>query len=300
MEMHQLRYVAAIARTGNFSRAAEQCHVAQPSLSQQIHKLEDELGERLFDRLPRHVKLTAAGETFLPRALRILAEADDALREARETGVLVRGQVILGALPTIAPYLLGPVLAKFGKKFPEVQVTVVEDTTAQLLKQLDACEIDLSITSLPIDKHRFTIQHLFTEELLLAVPHQHPLATKRSISVADVEKERFILLKEGHCLGDQVLRFCNRHDFHPQVSCRSAQIETIKALVQSGLGVSLIPRMAIWRPKSRDIIYRSFAPPKPQRAIAAIWLASRPLGRAAAALLTILTGAAESPKLVKE
>ena len=300
MEMHQLRYVAAVARTGNFSRAAEQCHVAQPSLSQQIQKLEDELGERLFERLPRSVKLTPVGESFLPRALRILSEADDALREARETGTLVRGQVTLGALPTIAPYLLGPVLAKFGRKFPEVQVTVVEDTTAQLLKQLEACEIDLAITSLPIDEHRFTVQPLFTEELLLAVPRDHPLATKRSISVADVEKEKFILLKEGHCLGDQVLRFCNRHDFHPQISCRSAQIETIKALVQSGLGISLIPRMAIQGAKSKNHYYRSFSPPQPERAIAAIWMISRPPGRAVAALLAMLPSAAESLKSAKE
>src|SRR5579863_7944944 len=113
MEMHQLRYVAAVAGAGNFSRAAEECHVSQPSLSQQIQKLEDELGERLFDRMKRDVRLTSHGEAFLPRATRILEEADAAKREASEAGSLLRGTVTIGVLPTIAPYLLPEVMAGF-------------------------------------------------------------------------------------------------------------------------------------------------------------------------------------------
>src|SRR4051812_24095115 len=112
MEMHQLRYVVAVARTGNFSRAAEQCRVAQPSLSQQIQKLEDELGERLFDRMRHGTKLTSHGEVFLRRAVRILEEVDAAKQEARETNNLLRGTLTIGVLPTIAPYLLGEVLAQ--------------------------------------------------------------------------------------------------------------------------------------------------------------------------------------------
>ncbi|HTI71541.1 MAG TPA: LysR family transcriptional regulator [Candidatus Limnocylindria bacterium] len=288
MEMHQLRYVAAVARTGNFSRAAEQCHVAQPSLSQQIHKLEEELGERLFDRMRRNAKLTPAGEAFLPRALRILAEVDAALREAQETQELSRGQITLGALPTIAPYLLGNTLAQFGKRFPNIQVTVQEDTTAQLLKLLEACELDFAITSLPINNDRFETRLLFTEELLLAIPLRHPLASQRTIRIADVEHEKFIILKEGHCLGDQVLRFCSRNDSNPQISCRSAQIETIKALVHSGLGISLIPRMAVPAGSGKQIRFRSFAPPRPERAVAAVWLQNRPPSRAARELLGLL------------
>src|SRR5580658_9573473 len=134
MEMHQLRYVVAVARAGNFSRAAEQCHVSQPSLSQQIQKLEDELGQRLFDRMKREAKLTAHGEAFLPRAVRILEEAHAATREANDAQHLLRGTLTFGVLPTIAPYLLPDALAEFTGKFPGVEVLVHEDTTAQLLR----------------------------------------------------------------------------------------------------------------------------------------------------------------------
>src|SRR5687768_818705 len=132
MELHQLRYVVAVARSGNFSRAAEHCHVSQPSLSQQIQKLEEELGERLFDRLRRHARLTQAGERFLPRAQRILDEVDAAEREAREAQENILGELVIGVLPTIAPYLLPLVIAEFGRSFPGVEIVVQEDTTARL------------------------------------------------------------------------------------------------------------------------------------------------------------------------
>lgn len=138
MEMHQLRYVVAVARAGNFSRAAEQCHVAQPSLSQQIRKLEEELGERLFDRLKRETRLTTHGEAFLRRAVRILEEVDAARREASDARQLLRGTLTVGVLPTIAPYLLPGVLADFAAKFPGVELVVQEDTTARLLKLAQA------------------------------------------------------------------------------------------------------------------------------------------------------------------
>src|SRR6266478_3655719 len=128
MEMHQLRYMVAVARTRNFSRAAEQCHVSQPSLSQQVQKLENELGERLFDRMKREAKLTSHGETFLHRAVRILEEADAAKREAADAKGLLRGKVVAGVLPTIAPYLLPEAMAAFAEKFPGVQIVIQEDT----------------------------------------------------------------------------------------------------------------------------------------------------------------------------
>ena len=208
MEMHQLRYMVALARTGNFSRAAEQCHVAQPSLSQQIKKLEDELGERLFDRLKRQAKLTAHGEAFLRRAVRILEEVEAAKREATDALDLLHGTVAIGVLPTIAPYLLPEVMAQFSAKFAGVEVVVQEDTTAQLLKLLHAYEIDLALVSEPINDDRLITVELFTEELLLALPPKHPLILKRTVSVADLAAEKLIVMKEGHCLGDQVLGFC--------------------------------------------------------------------------------------------
>jgi LysR family transcriptional regulator, hydrogen peroxide-inducible genes activator len=294
MELHQLRYVVAVARAGNFSRAAEQCHVSQPSLSQQIQKLEQELGERLFTRLPRRAKLTTAGEAFLPRAQRVLAELELAQREARDGRELVSGAVVVGVLPTIAPYLLPPVIAAFAKAFPQVEVVVQEETTTRLLKLGSAGELDLLIASLPIADDRFEQEELFREELLLALPSGHPLAKRDTLRLADLDRERFILMKEGHCLGDQVLDFCRRRDFHPQVSCRSGQIETVQALVQAGLGVSLVPRMAVGTARGRTPVYRSFATPKPTRAIATLWPRQRPLSRAAAAFLQELRQSAKN------
>jgi LysR family transcriptional regulator, hydrogen peroxide-inducible genes activator len=283
MELHQLRYFVAVVRTGNFSRAAEQCHVSQPSLSQQIQKLEDELGERLFERLRTRACLTAPGATLHERAVRILAEVEAATREASEARALARGSVTVGALPTIAPYLLPLVLPRFSQEFPGVEVVVHEDTTAQLLRLLAGCELDLALASLPIHDPRAQTETLFSEELLLALPPDHPLAKKTSIRARDLEDERFILMKEGHCLGDQVLNFCTRRDFHPTVLCRSAQIETIRALVATGMGISLIPAMACPLARLPRICYRSLAPPLPQRVIVAVWLKDRRPSRAARA-----------------
>ncbi len=281
MEMHQLRYVVAVARAGNFSRAAEQCHVSQPSLSQQILKLEEELGERLFDRMKREARVTPHGEAFLRRAVKILEEADAAKREAGEAQSLLRGRLIIGVLPTIAPYLLPDALMSFSKKFPGVEIVVQEDTTSQLLKLAKAYEIDFALTSRPIQDQQMKVKDLFTEELFLALPPNHPLTRKRSVSPADLKKERFIVMKEGHCLGDQVLGFCKHRDWKPTVHFRSAQLETIQALVRSGVGISLVPAMAA-NSKRKDLPeYRSMQAPQPTRKIAAVWPRQRPLSRAA-------------------
>jgi len=292
MEMHQLRYVVAVARAGNFSRAAEQCHVAQPSLSQQIQKLEQELGERLFDRLGRSVKLTAVGVSFLQRATRILEEADAASREARDVQGLVNGKVALGVIPTIAPYLLPGVVAAFARKYPGLGVTVHEETTAQLLRLVNAYEIDFAIASLPIHDDRLVKETLMSEELLLAVPPRHTLAKRRGIATADLESERFILMKEGHCLGDQALQFCNRRDFQPNVSLFSSQIETIKGLVRAGLGVSLIPAMAVDGGKGPRPVYRSLGHPRPRREICVVWPRGRTPGVPSQAFLRVLRACA--------
>lgn len=281
MEMHQLRYVVAVARAGNFSRAAEQCHVSQPSLSQQILKLEEELGERLFDRMKREARLTSHGEAFLPRAVRILEEVDAARREASDAQSLVHGRLTVGVLPTIAPYLLPDVLAGFAARFPGVEIVVQEDTTARLLKLAQAYEIEFALASLPITDSRMEVRELFTEELRLALPPGHALTRKRIVKLSDLENERFILMKEGHCLGDQVLNFCERRDLRPTINFRSAQLETIQALVRSGVGISLVPAMATHSFGDNLPEYRSLPAPRPERKIVALWPKQRPLGRAA-------------------
>ena len=289
MEMWQLRYAVAVARAGNFSRAAEQCHVSQPSLSQQIQKLEDELGERLFDRMKRQVKLTPAGEVFLRRAVRILEEVDAAKREAADATGLLRGVVTVGVLPTIAPYLLPAVLGEFQKQYPGVEIVVQEDTTAQLLKLLAACEVDFVLASQPITDARLEVMKLFTEELLLALPPGHPLARKRIVSATALECEPIIVMKDGHCLGDQVRGFCDQREVHPNISFRSAQLETIQSLVTAGLGLSLIPAMAVQSGRKELPAYRPLATPKPQRTIVAAWPKHRPPARAAAELLKMIS-----------
>ena len=290
MEMHQLRYVVAVARAGNFSRAAEQCYVSQPSLSQQILKLEEELGERLFDRMKREARLTPHGEGFLPRALKILEEVDLAKREASDARSLLRGRLIVGVLPTIAPYLLPELLVAFAKKFPGVEIVVHEDTTAQLLKLAQACEIDFALASRPIQDERMEVKDLFTEELRVALPHGHWLTRKRTVSLADLEHEPFIVMKEGHCLGDQVLKFCERRDLKPTIAFRSAQLETLQALVCSGMGISLVPAMAA-RSKRADLPeYRSVLGPKP----VAVWPKQRPIGRAASEFLKQISARSKS------
>lgn len=279
MEMHQLRYVIAVARTGSFSRAAEQCHVTQPSLSQQIQKLEAELGERLFDRMHREVRLTATGRTFMTRALRILEEVDGVFRDVNDTQEILQGTLSMGVLPTIAPYLLPEALGHFTRTFPKVEMIVMEDTTDALLRLGLGYEIDLALVSDPIRDARFEVKALLTEELLLALPTGHRLASRKTVAASELDQERLIVMREGHCLGEQVLGFCDRRSIHPQISFRSAQIETIQALVRGGLGVSLIPAMAAGQGRSAGLVYRSLNP-VPRRVINAVWPKQRSLSRA--------------------
>lgn len=285
MEMHQLRYFIAVARERSFSRAAEKCHVAQPSLSQQIQKLEAELDEPLFIRTRSEAKLTGAGEKLMPRALRILEEAEAARREARESGSLLRGTINLGVLPTIAPYLLPGIIRSFARKFPGIQIVVHEDTTARLVRLAIEHDIDLAIASAPINDERVEARTLFEEELLLALPPDHPLAARSRIRPADIEGQSFIVMREGHCLGDQTLGFCDRGDIHPRISFRSAQLQTLQALVSSGLGLSLVPEMAADERAPNAPAYRSFVQPRPKRAITVFWNRNRPPTRATAELL---------------
>lgn len=289
MEMHQLRYVVAVARTGNFSRAAEQCHVAQPSLSQQIQKLEAELGERLFDRMKREARLTPHGEAFLRHAVSILEEVDTAKREAADSRALLRGTLTLGVLPTVAPYLLPEVMTQFTEEFPGVELIVQEDTTARLLKLAHAYDIDFALASEPIQDPRLERRALFSEELLLALPPRHPLTRKRTVALADLQSEPLIVMKEGHCLGDQVLGFCEGRDFKPRISFRSAQLDTVQALVHAGLGISLIPAMAMRHGRVDAPAYRPLQSPRPKREIVAAWPKQRPPSRAAKEFLKIVS-----------
>jgi LysR family hydrogen peroxide-inducible transcriptional activator len=285
MELHQLRYFLAVVRTKNFSRAAEQCHVAQPSLSQQIMKLEDELGEKLFERTKREVALAPAGDLLRAHAERVLQEVESACDSVREMRGLVRGRVTLGVLPTIAPYFLPRRLRAFAANFPAVEVVIHEDTTDQLAAALLAKEVDLAIVSLPVERVGLAAEELFEEKLLVVLPAGHELARRRRLTLDDLEREAFILMKEGHCLAGQALQFCRLKGFAPRVSFRSAQIETVLAFVAKGWGISIVPEMAGERPVP-GVQYRAVRGLR--RSIGCIRREARPLSHAGRALLEFL------------
>lgn len=274
MEVNQLRYFVAVAKTGSFSKAAAMCYVSQPALSEQIQKLEHEVGKPLFNRNRRKIIPTTAGRLLIERANRILNEVEEAKQEVQSSDGITCGRISIGVLPTIAPYFLPHVFAQFTQKCPETEVMVHEDMTARLLQMTDAGELDVGILSLPIKENGFEIEELFTEELLLALPSNHPLVEKAKIQIEDLCPEKFILMKEGHCLGDQALVFCHRHDFRPHIVLRSSQIETIQSLVMAGLGVSLVPQMAKMTGRL-PLIYRSLEKPRPTRTIVAVWRSKR-------------------------
>jgi LysR family transcriptional regulator, hydrogen peroxide-inducible genes activator len=287
MEMHQLRYAVAVARLRNFSRAAESCHVSQPSLSQAVAKLEEELGERIFERGRGGVVVTRQGAAFLERARRILDEVSMAMRDAGEAGGGLRGELRVGVLPTIAPYLLPSAVRAFRASHPEMRILLQEDTTASLSRALMDDEIDLAIVSAPVSEPQVESTVLFDEELLLALPADHPLARRATVSAKMLDDEALLVMKPGHCLGDEVLGFCERHQIGGGVAFRSAQLETLFAMVEAGLGISLVPRMAVGG-GGGGIVFRRLRGLRPRRTIVALHPAGRPLARSETAFLALL------------
>lgn len=260
MEFHQLRYFAAVARTGNFTRAAAACHVSQPSLSQQIIKLEDEVGAALFERRRDRAGLTPAGELLLRHATRVLSEIDEAGSRLREIRHLTRGRLRLGAIPTIAPFLLPGPLARLKHEHPGIEITLHEHPTAGLLAALQARELDLVIASTVPPSDALAAQLLFPEPLLLALPAGHPLENVRVIDLPGLQNERFIVLSDEHCLSTAVRSFCRQNDLTPNVVCQGAQVQTVLAMVSAGLGISLVPDMACRQPLPPGLTVRPLGP----------------------------------------
>jgi LysR family hydrogen peroxide-inducible transcriptional activator len=244
MEVHQLRYFRAVARNGTFTRASEMEHVAQPSLSQQIRKLEEELGARLFDRTPRSAKLTVLGRAFLPRAEKILRELGEAKTQIQEMCGQENGEVAMGVIPTIAAYLLPRILNGFSELHPDVNVRVVEEITPVLLDRLHAGDVDMAIVAAPVKNGELVCADLFEERFFAVVPEKHPKAARRRLSLAELRQERFLLLKEGHCFRDSLIAACHESRMRPNVVFESGHFSTILAMVSAGMGVSAVPAMA--------------------------------------------------------
>jgi LysR family hydrogen peroxide-inducible transcriptional activator len=294
MELHQLRYFCAVAEAGSFSRAAEQSHVSQPSLSQQIMKLEDELGARLFDRLGRSVRLTETGQTFLPRARAVLRELEAARGDVAEQKDSVGGVVTIGVIPTVAPYFLPQRLTWFSREFPQVRLTVVEEITPVLLDQVRASKVDLAILALPVRGHEFETFPLLTERLFAALPSGHKLAKRRALLLKDLRVEPFLLLRDGHCFRDTVVAACDRARLHPQIVFESGQFSSLLSMVAAGMGVSIVPEMAIDK-KSR-CRFVGIEDPSAVRTIGTLILRGRSLSRAHHVFLSHLRASSLAPR----
>jgi len=268
MELHQLRYFVAAAEAGTMSLAAERCRVAQPSLSQQIQKLEYLLGAALFDRLGRGIALTPAGRALLPRARRILAEVQDAQTLLLSDISAGAGRFAIGAIPTMAPYLLPELLARLRREFPRCELAVREDYTQNLLQQLADNQLDVAVVSTPIEHELMHVEVLGSEPMLVVTPTGHPLCNLKTIGLPELRAEPTITLSEVHCLGRQISGFCSSRRLAKEVTCQMSQIATVLELVDRGLGISLVPLMAAAREQSTSRRYLRLKRNPPTREIA--------------------------------
>jgi LysR family hydrogen peroxide-inducible transcriptional activator len=275
MDLRQLRYFLAVAEAESISRAAEHCRVAQPSLSQQIRKLEHALDVRLFDRHRHGVTLTDAGRALLPRARLILAEVHDVESKLRVDIDAGRGHLSVGAIPTMAPYLLPDLIGSLRDEFPECEFTIREDLTEHLIDAVVGHEIDVAIVSTPIDHDLIDLDIVGREELLVVLPAEHRLCSAGAIALPELRDEPTITLHEMHCLGRQITGFCTSRRLARTVVCRSAQLATVLEFVRLGLGVSLVPAMAAANDDSPDRRYLRLKRSPPMRDIALAWRTGR-------------------------
>jgi len=289
MELRQLRYFVAAAEAGTMSRAADRCGVTQPSLSQQVMKLEAELGLPLFDRLGRGVALTEAGRALLPRARQVIAQAhgiEATLRADLDEG---RTHLAVGAIPTMAPYLLPALIAQLRDEHPECEILVVEDLTQNLVEKIADNELDVAIMSSPVDHDLIELQVVGREPMLVVMADGHRLCGSAEVSLADLRAEPFVTLHEMHCLGRQIGDFCVSRRLAGNVVCRMTQIDTLLELVRLGLGVSIVPAMVAARDGGGGRSYQRLRRDVPAREIALAWRSGRTRPRLARRLGDLLT-----------
>lgn len=283
MEIHQLRYFVAVAEEGSFSRAAAKVRVAQPSLSQQIRKLEAEIDQPLFDRLPRSVVITEAGRCLLEYARQILASIGDARRCVDELKGKVAGDVAVGAIPTIAPYVLPELVITFQNHYPDVRLHIVEDVTSGIARRIEAGELDVALASTCQKSPTLRIQRLGNEPLVALVPEKHPLANQTVVTFDDLKSQRFLLLHEMHCLSQQVHHLLDSRRLYPEIALAGSQLSTIANMVAAGIGVSIVPQMMVKHHAIPGCVSLPFEAPAPQRELNALYNPLRFQSKAAAA-----------------
>jgi len=280
MNFRALQYFVKLAELKHFSKAAEACFVSQPTLSTQIRKLEEELGVSLVERAPRKVMLTPIGEDIAHRARHVLRDIEHIKDAARGSRDPESGTIKLGIFPTLAPYLLPHVIPVIRQRYPELRLQLAEEKTEDILNMLDQGRLDAGLLALPVEEHGMEVEVLFEEPFVMAMPASHPLCDKQSIGLRDLEGEELLLLEEGHCLRQHALAVCELAGAHERVDFHATSMETLRQMVASNAGVTLMPVLAIKPPiaSTDNIVLRPFDSPAPSRTIALVWRSSSPLG----------------------
>jgi LysR family hydrogen peroxide-inducible transcriptional activator len=292
MTLTELKYIVAVARERHFGRAAEACFVSQPTLSVAIKKLEDELGVVLFERGSTEVSLTPAGERIVVQAQRVLDEAAKVKELARQGKDPLNGALRVGVIYTIGPYLLPSLVRQLLKDAPQMPLLLNENFTVKLLELLKNGEIDVAILALPLPEAGVMIQPVYDEPFMVAVPRSHPWAKRRAIDATELKKETMLLLGSGHCFRDQVLEVCPELSRFStgaegiQKTFEGSSLETIRHMVASGLGITVLPVSSIPPKVPRDslIAYVPFRRPVPDRRVVLAWRKSFTRGPAIEAL----------------
>lgn len=241
MQLHQLRYVVCVAEERRFTRAAGRLHVAQPSVSSAVAALEQELGVALFHRDRTEVTLTGAGEVFLPWARQVLADCEAGVAAVRDLMGLQRGRLMLGSTPSLTTNLLPPVLARFHADHPGLEINVHEAGSQDLVERLEKGEMDLAVVILPVDRPWVDTSALAEEELVLAVDNAHPLAGRRSIRIADLERVPLVMFKDGYDLRDTTLAACRSAGFSPVLVVQGLEMDGALALAAAGVAAAVVP-----------------------------------------------------------
>lgn len=293
LTLRQLTYFEALAHEGHFGRAAERCAISQPALSVQIRDLEESLGFALFERGPRHVRLTALGDAFAKRAgdiLRAVADMNDWAETARGGRI---ERLRLGVIPTIAPYLLPRFISDVTQTYPDIDLHVRETVTPRLIAELLDGRLDAAIVALPTDEPALAEMPLFKEEMVLVRPEKD--AGAPLVSPDALDEMRLLLLEEGHCFRDQALSFCNISPSRPRDGLDGSSLSTLVQMVGAGIGVTLIPDMAVdVETRSAPVCITRFDRPPPTRTVGLVWRKSSPMADALAEIGDIVRGAAVS------
>lgn len=278
MTLTDLRYIVTLARERHFGRAAEKCFVSQPTLSVAVKKLEDELGVILFERSPQEVRVTPIGEQVVAQAERVLGAAAQLTEIASAGKNPLAGPLRLGVIYTIGPWLLPKLVPLLHERAPEMPLLLEENYTHRLLEKLKAAELDVAIVALPVDEPGLVAQAVYDETFFALVPVNHPWAKLKAVDPGKLLDQPLLMLGRGNCFRDQVLDLCTRAgQGGPQV-LEGSSLETIRHMVASGVGITVMPASAVDNVPKNDPLLRvkAFTEPTPTRRIALVWRASFP------------------------